>query len=68
MSEGDATLFDGLAASCDDWYETPLGALGDVLEQKAVFALAGEVEGWLALALWLPSARHIAATSAKCLC
>ena len=50
MSEGDAAaLFDGLAARYDSWYQTPLGALADELEQEAVLALAGEVEGRIAL-------------------
>jgi len=50
MSEDDAVaLFDRLAAEYDDWYQTPLGALADELEQEAVFALAGEVAGRMAL-------------------
>ena len=50
MSEGDAVaLFDGLAAGYNDWYQTPLGALADALEREAVFALAGDVEGRIAL-------------------
>ncbi len=46
MREDDAVaLFDRLAAKYDSWYQTPLGALADALEQQAVFALAGEVDG-----------------------
>jgi len=46
MSEGNAVaLFDRLAAEYDGWYQTPLGALADTLEQEAVLALAGEVDG-----------------------
>ena len=37
--------FDHLASRYDAWYQTPLGALADALELKAVFALAGEVAG-----------------------
>lgn len=43
------SLFDRLAAEYDDWYQTPLGALADGLEQQAVFALAGEVTGRITL-------------------
>lgn len=43
------SLFDRLAAEYDGWYQTPLGALADALEQQAVFALAGEVKGRTAL-------------------
>jgi ubiquinone/menaquinone biosynthesis C-methylase UbiE len=46
---GSAALFDRLAAEYDGWYQTALGALADRLEQQAVFALAGEVEGRVAL-------------------
>jgi SAM-dependent methyltransferase len=50
MSEGNAVaLFDRLAAEYDAWYQTPLGALADALERQAVFALAGEVAGRVAL-------------------
>jgi ubiquinone/menaquinone biosynthesis C-methylase UbiE len=42
-------LFDRLAAEYDGWYQTPLGALADRLEQQAVFALAEEAEGRVAL-------------------
>jgi len=50
MSEGNAVaLFDRLAAEYDGWYQTPLGALADELEQEAVFALAGEVTGRVVL-------------------
>jgi SAM-dependent methyltransferase len=42
-------LFDRLAAQYDDWYQTPLGALTDALEQEAVSALAGEMDGRMAL-------------------
>ena len=50
MSEDDAVaLFDRLAADYDGWYQTPLGALADTLEQEAVFALAGETAGRMAL-------------------
>ncbi len=49
MSEGQAALFDDLAAGYDDWYRTPLGALADALERDAVFSLAGEVDGHTAL-------------------
>jgi ubiquinone/menaquinone biosynthesis C-methylase UbiE len=46
MSKGDAVaLFDRLAAEYDGWYQTPLGALADALEQQAVFVLVGEVNG-----------------------
>ena len=46
-----AALFDRLAAEYDGWYQTPLGALADGLEQRAVFALAGEVGHYLGLAV-----------------
>lgn len=50
MSQDDAVaLFDQLAAEYDGWYQTPLGALADELEQEAVFALAGGVAGRMAL-------------------
>jgi len=49
VGEGDTTLFDDLATSYDDWYRTPLGALADDLEREAVLALAGEVDGRIAL-------------------
>lgn len=50
MSQEDpGGLFDRLAAGYDDWYQTPLGGLADELEQEAVFALAGEVAGRVAL-------------------
>lgn len=50
MSADDAVaLFDRLAAEYDGWYQTPLGALADELEQEAVLALAGEVDGRTAL-------------------
>jgi SAM-dependent methyltransferase len=42
-------LFDRLATQYDDWYQAPLGALTDELEQEAVFALAGEIDGRMAL-------------------
>lgn len=49
-NEGDTiSLFDRLAAEYDDWYQTPLGALADALEQQVIFALAGEVGGRIAL-------------------
>jgi hypothetical protein len=49
MNEDDAVaLFDRLVAEYDGWYQTPLGALADALEQAAVFALAGEVAGRMA--------------------
>ena len=44
-----AALFDRLAAQYDDWYQTPLGALTDTLEQEAVSALAGEMDGRMVL-------------------
>jgi ubiquinone/menaquinone biosynthesis C-methylase UbiE len=43
------SLFDRLATEYDGWYQTPLGALADGLEQRAVFALAGEVKGRITL-------------------
>lgn len=43
------SLFDRLAAEYDSWYQTPLGALADALEQQAVFTLAGEVTGRITL-------------------
>lgn len=50
MSEGNAVaLFDRLAADYDGWYQTPLGALANELEQEAVLALAGEMAGRMAL-------------------
>ena len=42
-------LFDRLAAAYDGWYQAPLGALADRLEQQAVFALVEEVEGRVTL-------------------
>ena len=49
MNERDGDPFDRLAATYDDWYRTPLGALVDELEREAVFALAGEVDGCTAV-------------------
>ncbi len=50
MGKDDAVaLFDRLATEYDSWYQTPLGALADALEQQAVFALAGEVNGRITL-------------------
>jgi ubiquinone/menaquinone biosynthesis C-methylase UbiE len=49
VSKGDAALSDDLAASYDDWYRTPLGALADELEREAISALVGEVHGQTAL-------------------
>ena len=45
MADDAVALFDRLAAEYDGWYQTPLGALVDELEQDAVFALVGEVDG-----------------------
>jgi ubiquinone/menaquinone biosynthesis C-methylase UbiE len=42
-------LFDRLAPRYDGWYQTPLGALTDVLEREEVLDLAGEVDSRLAL-------------------
>lgn len=47
--DGAGVLFDRLAADYDEWYQTPLGALADALEQTAVFALAEEVNGRMTL-------------------
>jgi len=50
VSEGDAVaLFDRLAVGYDNWYQTPPGALADALERQAILALAGEVNGRIAL-------------------
>ena len=50
MSEDDAVaLFDRLAAEYDGWYQIPLGALADALEQEVVFALVEEMAGRMAL-------------------
>lgn len=50
MSEDDAVaLFDRLAAEYDGWYQTPLGALADALEQEVVFVLVEEMAGRMAL-------------------
>lgn len=42
-------LFDRLSSEYDSWYQTPLGALADALEQQAVFTLVGEVKDKVAL-------------------
>jgi ubiquinone/menaquinone biosynthesis C-methylase UbiE len=45
MGRSNESTFDGQAASCDRWYDTPLGNLVDRMEKEAIFSLLPEAGG-----------------------